>query len=741
QDVFSGVFAWGEDRFDRSEGGAVHLLNGMWVSGGFFRTLGLHPAAGRLIAPSDDRRGCPAVAVLSYGFWQDHFGGAQSAIGSTISLSSHPFEVIGVAQRGFYGMNVGRKFDVAAPICATVLFDGKESRLVHRSWWWLSVVGRLKPGISPAQASARLKVLSPGILTAALPESWSSDLQKEFVRETMVAVPAAAGVSALRREYKEPLDLLMAVVGLVLLIACASIASLMLARGAARHREIAVRQALGANRFRLIRQLLTECFLLSAGGALLGILFAHWGAALLVRVISTTQNIVFLKLPLDSRMLGFTAAVAVLSSFLFGLLPAFRSTRLSLTSAMKGGAPLRMARPAPYRSQRRILAVQLALSLVLLMTAGLLLRSFSNLATVNLGFDRHNVLLVGTNLSVAKVPQDQQLTTYREIGERLRTLPGVVSVGRSKLTPISGIFWNNNIHTRWSNELSGDAALAWLNYISRGYIPTLRMTLLAGRNFSATDTKAAPLVAIINETLARRFFPHLSAIGRTFRVEVGDSGKVGPPIEVVGVARDAKYVSVNEETHPTAFFPAAQISRHTNEDSFELRTAVPPSDLISVVQAAVGSVNKQIPLEFHTLTEQVNDSIAQERVLALLSGFFGALALLLAIVGLCGTFDYLVTQRQSEFGIRMALGAQRDAILRLVMREVIGVLAIGIVIGVCCSLVATHFLQQMLFGLGARDPLTVLAAIGLLSGAALVAGYLPARRATNVDPMVALRHE
>ncbi|TAM83978.1 MAG: ABC transporter permease [Acidobacteria bacterium] len=741
QDVFSGVFAWSQTRFDLAGGGAVHMVNGIWVSGGFFNSLGLHPAAGRLITASDDRRGCPAVAVLGYGFWQDHYGGSSNAIGSTLSLYGHPADVIGVAPPGFFGMDVGEKFDVAVPICAVAIFDrdrGMKSRLDQRSWWWLKIAGRIKPGISQNQISARLAVLSPQIFAAAVPQDWSPNMQKGFTKMGLLAAPAATGTSALRRNFEQPLGILMAVVGLILLIACANIASLLLARAAARHKEIAVRRALGATPRRLVRQLLTECFLLSTAGALLGILFARWCSNLLVRYISTAQNAVFLDLSLDGHVLGFTAATAVLTALLFGVLPAFRSTRLSLTTAMKGGKAVEKEGPVRFRTRKWIVASQVALSLLLLVAAGLLLRSFVKLATLNIGFDRNNVLLASANLSVAKVPTDQQPGMYEAIERRLRALPGVTSVGRSAFTPISGFEWNNVISTEWSKGLTGDNAVADLNSVSPGFFETLRMQLVAGRNFNDGDKKGGPAVAIINQTLARRFFPHLNPLGKTFR---GDqiSGQPGPPIEVVGVVRDSKYGSLREETPPTVFFPITQ--ERENAGQFEIRTAVPPSALVRSVEAAVAEVNGEVPLEFNTLAQMVNDSIVPERTLALLSGFFGALAVLLAMVGLYGTFSYLVAQRQAEFGIRMALGAQPNSILRLVMGDVIAVLLVGLAGGVALSLGSTHLLHQMLFGVGTRDVMTMAAAAGVLSLAALAACYIPARRAAKVDPMVALRYE
>jgi putative ABC transport system permease protein len=740
QDVFSGAFAWGTDHLDLARGGAVHFADTVWVSGGFFHSLGLQPAAGRLIAASDDEHGCPAVAVLSYGFWQEHYGGATSAIGTILSLNNHPFQVIGVAPSGFFGMEVGEKFDVAAPICATAVIDGQKSRLDQRSWWWLTVGGRVKPDVSRSQLAARLKVLSPGVMTAAVPRNWSAGGQQNFVKQSLVADPAATGFSDLRRQFDQPLQILMGVVGLVLLIACANIASLMLARAAARHKEIAVRQALGASRSRLIRQLLTECMVLALAGALLGALFARWGTALLVRYLSTARNAVFLDLSIDGRVLAFTAGIAAFSAVLFGLLPALRSTRVSLASAMKGVSTFELDRRARFRARKWIVAAQVALSLVLLVSAALLLRSFMKLATLDIGFDRNNVLMVQADLKTAKVAPEQQLATYEQMESRLGALPGVVSVGRSVMTPLSGGAWNNSIHTDWSKNLTGDDVLAWFNFVSPGFLDTLRMTLVAGRNFDSNDTKTSPGVAIVNQTLADRFFPGLNPIGRTFRIDdVAD--KLGPPIEVVGIVRDAKYESLRDKIHPTAFFPATQVPDHSDAETFEVRTAIPPSALTRPIQAAAAAVNKQIPLEFHTLAELANDSMVQQRLLALLSVFFGALALLLAMIGLYGALSYLVTQRQTEFGVRMALGAWAGSILWLVMRDLMAVLAGGLVVGIGISLAATRVLQQMLFGLGSRDALTMIGAAAVLAVVALVAGFLPARRATKVDPMVALRYE
>ncbi len=740
QDVFSGAFAWGENRFDLAQGGAVQNASGIFASGEYFNTLGVRPVAGRLFSRADDIRGCPAVAVLSYGFWQDHFGASPSAIGSTISLSNQPFQIIGVSSPGFHGVEVGSKFDVAIPICTADVFDGKVLRLDQRSWWWLSIMGRVKPGFSQDQLKARLSVLSPQIFAGALPKNWDEKGQARFLKFTLVAAQAATGKSWVRRQFKQPLNILMGVVGLVLLIACANIASLMLARSAARHKEIAVRKALGASRARLIRQMLTECVLLSTAGAVLGVLFARWGSSLLVRYISTKSDSVFLDLTFDWRIVSFTAAVALFTGILFGVLPAFRSTRVSLTSAMKGSQAGDAESRAKFRPGKWIVASQVALSLVLLVASGLFLRSLAKLVTMDVGFDRNNVLIVRADLRTTKVSPEQQPAMFEDIESRLRTLPGVVSASRSVITPVSNRIWNNALQVDTPNPPMGEDAVAFFNFVSPGYFETLRTPLLAGRNFNDGDTKTSVQVAIVNETLARKFFANANPVGKFFRVEP-EPGKIAVPIQIVGLVKDSKYESLREENSTTAYFPVTQVPEHAEEQAFELRTTARPSVLIPAVQDAVAGVSKAIPLDFGTLAEQVDDSLVQERLLATLSTFFGGLALLLAMIGLYGALSYLVAQRQPEFGIRMALGAPQGSILRLVMRDVVVVLAGGLTAGACLALATVGVLQKMLFGLAPHDTFTFIAAIGVLSAVAIAAGYLPARRAMRIDPMVALRYE
>ncbi|HKF53634.1 MAG TPA: ABC transporter permease [Candidatus Acidoferrales bacterium] len=741
QDAFSGVFAWSPEMFDLAEGGEVNNINGIYASGDYFDVLGVHPAAGRLLTASDDVRNCPGVAILGYGFWQSHYGGAQSAIGSSIRLNGHYFPIVGVAQRGFFGTDVGENLDVVIPICAEATLAGKDSALDIRDDWWLMMMGRLKPGVTVEQAEARMKVLSQPLFSAVVPQDWPAKDQDRFRKFTFGILPGATGTAGrygLRIQYSAPLKILMFVVGLVLLIACANIASLLLARSAARQKEIAVRLSLGASRARLIRQVLTESIVLSAAGAILGVLFARWGSALLVRFVSTQKNQVFLDLKMDGRVLAFTIGIAVLCGLLFGILPALRGTRIDAISAMKEGQSQSSGGRSHSSAARWIVAAQVALSLILVVEAGIFIRIFANLMTVDAGFDRNNVLMVEANIHNAGIAEPARAPLYGQMLAKLQALPGVVSASQCWMTPLSGGQWDNNVTIAGHPLPSGVDPDTLLNWVTPGYFETMRTPLLEGRMFDARDTATSTPVVIVNQLLARRYFGAQSAIGE--HLTGGSQGMLRQPMEIIGVVQNAKYTSLQEVFQPEAYFPLSQIKGVGEGTAFEIRTAIRPSSLIPAVRDTMASVNNLASLQFTTLKQKADDSVAMEHLMAVLSGFFGGLALLLTAIGLYGVMAYVVTQRTHEIGIRIALGAQHSSILRLVLRDALIVLAAGIAAGLGVTWIM-RLVMQALYGIKSQDVWAISLAVVVMACVALVATYIPARRAMKVDPMVALRYE
>jgi predicted permease len=742
QDAFPALFAWSPTTFDLSNGGVVRRIHGIYASGGYFQALGVEAAVGRLLTPDDDRRGCAGVAVLGYGFWQEHFAGADSAVGSVIRLDGHELPIIGVSAPGFFGTDVGSRVDVAVPVCADAILRGQESRLDRRSAWWLLMMGRLKDGASRDQATARLNSIAPGVLESAVPTDWPPASQRSFRQYTFAAVPAVTGVTGftgLRDEYRDALRVLMGLVGFVLLIACANIAGLMQARGVARRGELGLRLALGASRGRLVRQLLTESLLLSSAGAVLGLLFAQWGCGLAARSLARSGKLDYLDLSLDGRVLAFAASLSVLTALAFGVLPAMRSTRVPLAQSMKGSLFGDDARGPGFRTGRWMVAMQVALSLILVVGAGLFLRTFRSLIRLDTGFDRSNVVMVRASLETTGIPDDRRSIVYEEIRDRLGALPGVTSVGRSWNTPLSGSEWNQSVQADAPGAPTGEAAIAYFNFVSPQYFPTLRMTVMAGRNFGVGDTASSPRVAIINQTLAARFFPNVDPLGRSFTI--GDRSSAGSrnPVEVVGLVKDSNYESLRENIFPTAFFPVAQIGKHDQQETFELRTPIPPATLGPLIVSAIAGVDRSIPLEIESLAERVDDSLVQERLLAVLSGTLGTLALLLTAIGLYGVMAYGVTRRTHEIGVRVALGARRGTILTLMLREAALLIGVGVAAGAVCSSWLTRLVQGLLFRVPPDDGPSLILALVALVLVGLVAGLMPARRALRIDPMTALR--
>ena len=739
QDVFSGVLAWGPHRFNLASGGEVSAADGIMVSGDFFHTLGVRAILGRTFTPNDDRRGCAASVVLAHDFWQRHYGGNGKVIGSTITLDSHRFEIVGVIQPGFRGVDVGHNFQIAAPICTEPIFDAAfGSMLDQRSSWWLRVIGRPKPGLGAKQITARLKILAPQIFQATLPPDWRGDDRQQYLLNTFNTAPAANGLSDFRTEYSVALVTLMVVVGIVLLIACANIANLLLARASLRQKEIAVRLAMGASRGRLIRQLLTESVALSLLGAALGIVLANWGAALLVRYVSKQNDRIILDLGVDFRIMGFTLAVALATGILFGLAPAWRGTRIPLNAAMKENA--RGLAGSRLHLGKTLVISQVALSLVLLIGAGLLAASFRKLITVDAGFNRDNVLLVTVEPGNSNIPKSRTVAVYDQILENVRSLPGVRFASRSLITPISGSSWNGEIHTDSYVPKSREDSVAYFNRVTPMYFQTLDTPILAGRDFNVHDTKESAPVAIINQAMAKKFFAGANPIGKFYRTDGSKPGETNST-EIVGLVKDAKYGGLRETAPATAYVPASQDDDPWGFSIFEIRTAGTATSLIAPVKAAFERTNKNLNLQFSMLAVQVNESLNRERLLANLSGFFGVLALLLAAIGLYGVMSYNVARRRSEIGVRMALGAEQRMILWMILREVLLLAALGTAVGFFAAAASTRLIRNMLYEINPNDPSTLAIAGAVLLCVAALAGYLPARRAARLEPMSTLREE
>jgi putative ABC transport system permease protein len=737
--ILDGAFAWSGARLNLAHGGPTELVDGMWASGRLFDVLGVPAILGRTFTAEDDRRGGGPdgpVAVISYNFWQRRFGGAADTIGRTLTVERIPFTIVGITPPGFFGVDVGRTFDVVIPIGTEPLVRGKESALDQRSYWWLNIMVRLKDGQTADAAEAALRGVVPQVRLATMPTDWRPQDMANYLREGFSVLPAATGGSGLRQRYQLPLTAMMVVVGLVLLIACANIANLLLARATARRHELSVRVALGASRLRIARQLLCESLLLSVTGALVGLLFARWGSRLLVRQLSTSTNNVFLDLPLDFRVLAFTALVAVGTAVLFGTVPALRGMRAQPNEALK--AQGRGVVGDGRLGLGNVLVVgQVALSLVLVVAAGLFVRTFSALATLDLGFDRAPVLIASINAQGAQLEPRERPELFGRVLEAAR-VPGVASAALSAVTPVSGGTWNNRIELPDGPDIPEKERVTYINLLSGDWFRTYGTHMLAGRDFNAADKMGAQPVAIVNETFARKFAYGRNPIGRRVRQTSGKEGTIDRVI--VGYVQDAVYRSLREPVPPTMYIPYGQHPNPPSSMSISVRAAGGSAALLTKsLAAALTPVHRDLAITFRPLADQVNAALVQERVVAMLSGFFGGLALLLSALGLYGVTSYAVSRRRTEIGIRMALGAAPAGVVRLVLRRVVMLVAIGVIVGAAVSLWAAHLVTTLLFGLQPRDPATLAAAIAVLAVIGALAGWLPARRASRIDPARVLR--
>ena len=734
QRAFSRVFAWSSDAwFPVGSGIQAHRVRGLLVSGNFFEALGVPAAAGRLIDSGDDQRGCASPGVvLSYGLWQSEFGGAPSAIGSPITVQDRRFEVIGVTPQFFTGLEVGRNFDFAMPKCAQGLLDRDASTRSDVSW--LSVMGRLKPGWSVSQAADHLRAISPSLMEATLPSGYASGALQMYRQFRLEAIPAATGVSELRYYYATPLWLLLGITALVLLIACANVADLMLARGSARRREFAVRLALGASRVRLLRQSLSESALLALSGAACGLVLAQALSRVIVALLTTEDSPVFLDLHLDWRVLAFTMAVGAGSCLIFGIAPTLRALRVDPGATLQSAGRATAADRSRFSTQRSLIVCQVALSLVLVVGALLFAHSFRNLVTVNPGFRESGVVEAQFNATPLHLPPTAIKPFQRELLEEIRSVPGVEAAATTTFRLLEGGDWNLIVRTSASER---ESRFAW---VSPGYFGALEIPMVAGRDFDSNDREDSPKVAIINQTFARQFFTGTNPLGQTFRT-LAEPDYPSLEYQVVGISKDTKYNSLREGTPPMTYAPASQFPEPRPWLSVFIRSSMPLPAVTSGVKRRLSESHPQIMAEFKEYQTEIESGLTRERLMALLSGFFGVLAAVLAAIGLYGVIAYIVVQRRSEIGIRMALGADRRRVVVMVMKDVAVLLAAGLAIGAAGSLALARTVQSLLFGLSANDPGTFITAGVVLGVVAAVGSFLPARRASRVDPMVALRCE
>jgi predicted permease len=733
KNLFSGVVFERTIAPSLSTHGNTQLVRGEAVSGDYFDVLGIRPYAGRLLHSYDETAaGANRVVVLSYRFWKDRFGGDPSIMGKTIRLNTTPMTVIGISSPSYKGLRAGVSPDICVPITMWPQMMGDTELLPSPKEWYGFVVGRLKPKVSPKRAESAL--------TVSYRDFMRSTFSRKSERASVWLKAAATGLDSKARRTSKQLYILMAVVGIVLLAACVNLANLLLARTASRQHEIAVRLSLGAGRFRIVRQLLTESVLLAGMGGALGLVVAYWGARLLFTLLMGGQFGpsfgASMDVSPDRRVLLFTLAASVITGILFGLAPALRSTRFNLTAELKGE---RIRLPGTRITlQKALVAAQFALSLLLLIGAGLFLQSLKNLYSVHLGFDPHNVLAIEVDPMLAGYKQNRMHELYREAQDRVSQVPGIVSASFGMIRLMGNLHWRSGIRIPGYEPQPDDPGPYW-DIVGPGYFKTLRMPIIRGRGFTPQDTQNAPHVAVVNQSFARFYFGDQNPIGKL----IGPGKRHGPAdYEIVGVAKDAKYASLTEQTPRYWYIPYQQHSEIDDSLVLYARTRGDPMSEVNAVRQAIRSADPNVPV-FHprTLEEQIESSIARYRMVALCSSFFSLLAALLAGIGLYGAMTYAVVRRTREIGIRMALGAQTSDVVWPLMTEIALMVAVGATAGVLCAMALGRFIASMLFELKPADPFALSSACLFLVIIALIAGYLPARRAARIDPMVALRYE
>ncbi len=741
--VFSGMIATLHYEIAASWHGQTERAIAELVSGNYFDVLGVRPAVGRVFQQSDDRApDANPVAVLSYGYWQRHFGGDPAVLNQTIRLNDHPFTVIGVASPGFRSVVVGDAPDVFAPMMMKSQITPGWGDLDERRSRWLNIVARLKPGLTPKQAEAGMNPLWYSLreMEVGLMHNPPARLRREFLKTHLSLLDGGRGLSPLRNEFSKPLVALMAMVGLVLLIACANVANLLLARGASRQRELAIRFALGASRFQVMRQLVLESVLLAAAGGALGIVLASWVAALLLRAlpVETGLQLAFSSRP-DLRTLAFALGISVVTGILFGLVPAFQTTHSGIASALKDQAGNLAGGGRQARFRKVLVAAQTGLSLLLMVGAGLFARSLYNLKNQNLGFRTDHLLAFDINPKLTGYSSPQIFSLYQRLFSAVAAEPGVRAVACSRMGLLANSSSGNNITVAGYHDKEGEDMNPNMDSVSPGYFSALGIPLLGGREFTAADGQGAPKVAIVNEKFAHYYFGNESPIGHWFGFGAGNNIKLD--IQIVGVAKDGKYSSVRQTPPRFIYLPYLQ-DKDPGGMTIYVRTTQDPTRAAGAVRQEVQRLDPNLPVTNLAAMDQViDDNIWLDRVVAVLSMGFGLLATVLAAIGLYGVLAFTVARRTREIGVRLAVGATQATILRLVMAEVGMVAGAGILVAIPVSLALTKYLKSQLFGLSSNDPWSLAGAALFLCVVVMIAAYFPARRAMTVDPVIALRWE
>ena len=742
------AMTWPSDFYANFGNRQPEMVRGQLVSGNYFQTIETYPALGRLLTVDDDRTvGGSPVAVISYGCWQRRFGQDRNLIGRKIIVNGMPLEIVGVAAPGFFGAKAGTAPEFWLPTMMQSAvhyaqhYSQTEAAEFDKPWIaqqdisWLQLIVRVKSPQALPQADAALNQLFRQDFERAVLKLTDPQERRAFLRTRLELEPGGRGLPSLRRSFSQSLTVLMGTVGLVLLIACANLANLLLARAAVREREIAVRLSLGATRARLVRQLLTECVLMSGFGAVLGVGVAYWCSAVLPKWASSGATPISLNLAPDARVLFFSTAVALLTGFLFGLAPAVQGTRVEPARALKASARGFAGSGRGWSLKQTLVASQVALSLVLLVGAGLFLRTLRNFSELDPGFDRDHILTVWLDTHMAGYKQEQLSALYERLIERVEAIPGVRSASLASCGLAIGCGDSSAIYLPGIPHTNGETD-AQERRVSHHFFDTVGIPLVEGRDFATTDNEKTLAVTIVNQTFVREFLKDKNPIGQYFGYDTANDHR----FQIVGVVKDARVNDIRESAPPMIYHSIAQDA--IDVESLDVRTFADPSRLISQVRQAVRSVDPNLPIGgIATLAEQVSSNLAQQRLIARLTTIFGVLALGLACLGLYGVMSYTVARRTSELGIRLALGSTRWSALWVVLRESFIVIGAGILVGACLSLAGTRLVSSMLFGLSPHDPLTLAAAATLLLLVSVASGLLPAWRAAHVDPTEALRAE